>query len=265
MVHIWFIWNPSLIKSGCKSSSFIRADNKHHVGKSSKVPSFFDVTIEAPFLYEIHMEHKTLWLIDKEIPEDFKKAYKEAVRDKSTAYAVLRVIAALHQLIEESGFHEELQNAVLDSTANGTSILEHLNEREINILAQIEVVQAEKRVYEKLCLTRKSEVQPILNECMRESSRLSDEMKALQARINGFAASRAATQKKYEAAGLSEADIDAIGGIKPTSDDLASWKSQLAEMTVREMRINDFFRSAPDYDTSLLDIKAKNSGDLSMN
>jgi hypothetical protein len=104
-----------------------------------------------------------------------------------------------------------------------------------------------------MCFDRKVEVQPIINTCMSERFSLVDEIKALQAQIGGFERLRANTEERYKAAGLSAADIAAIGGVKPTHADLDRWKLQLAEKQAREKQIDQFVKSAPDYDLSLLE------------
>lgn len=201
------------------------------------------------------MNINPFWLADNQVPIQLTRAYKEAVRDKAATYAVLRVLAAIHRLIDESGFHTELQSAIHESLTGSSSVVEQLREREADILAQIEAVQMEKQVHGERAMARKAEVQPILNQCAIEGGRLGDEIPVLQSRIYGFAKQRAAAEEKYRNAGLTGSQITQIG-ILPSLENLADWKVQLAEKLARAEQIARFYRSSPDYDTSLLEVTA---------
>lgn len=195
------------------------------------------------------------WLADKQIPIELTRAYKEAVRDKTATYAVSRVVVALHRLIDEAAFHSELQNAVHNSLTSGSNVAELLREREIGILAEIEAVEADRRLYQGKCFARQVEVQPILNQCAIENGRLHDEITTLQSRISRFEKDRKEAKEKYQSAGLSESQIAQIG-ILPSLENLENWKGQLAEKLARVEQIARFYQSSPDYDTSLLEVTA---------
>lgn len=197
------------------------------------------------------MNTNPFWLADSQVPIKLTSAYKEAVRDKPVTYAISRVLAAIHRLIDESGFHTERQNAIHESLTSGSSVVERLREREADIMSQIEAVQLEKQVYGKRGIARMAEVQPILNQCAIESGRLSDEIAVLQRYIFGFAKQREEAKEKYKRACLTEEKIAGIG-ILPSFENLADWKTQLAEKLARSEQITSFYRSSPEYDISLL-------------
>lgn len=58
------------------------------------------------------MNTNPFWLVDEQLSTELKTAYKDAVRVKVTATAATLIVAALHRLVDEAGFHTELQNAV---------------------------------------------------------------------------------------------------------------------------------------------------------
>lgn len=200
------------------------------------------------------MIFKTMWAITKDVPDELKAAYKVAVRDQSVRNEVSRIVAALHRLIDEAGFHTELQDAVLESTSTGGDVIEILQDRRLDVLSQIEMVQVEKDVYAKQNIARHGEVQTVLHSCMLERDRLVNEITTLQDRISGFNKSRIEAGEKYKLAGLNDAQIEAIGGITPTDSDLVEWMAQIAEKQTREQQILTFYGSSPEYDTSILDV-----------
>lgn len=193
------------------------------------------------------------WLADKHAPSELKNAYKEATRDKAAVQATYRITAALHILIDEAAFHSELQCAVKEVVNSGGDIVARLLARESNVLAQIEEVRAEKQLYKGFGFARHIEVLPILNQCSIESGQLSDAITALESKIYGFAKQRDIAKEKYEKAGLTESQIEQIG-VLPSLENLADWKGQLAEKMARAEQIARFYRSSPDYDTSLLEV-----------
>lgn len=195
------------------------------------------------------------WLADKHVPSALKNAYKEAARDKAAGQAAYRVAAALHLLIDEAAFHSELQCAVKEVVNSGGDVVARLLARESDVLAQIEAVRAEKQLYKGFGFARHIEVLPILNQCSIESGQLSDAITVLQSRIYGFTKQRVEAEEKYKNAGLTESQIAQIG-ILPSLENLADWKSQLAEKMARAEQIARFYRSSPDYDTSLLEVTA---------
>lgn len=201
------------------------------------------------------MNANKFWLADSQAPIELKAAYKESVRDKAAVSAVSRVVAALHRLIDEAGFHTELQNSVKEFVNGGGDVVDRLLTRESDVLAQIEAVRAEKQIYKGFGFARHIEVLPILNQCSIESGQLSDAITVLQSRIYGFKKQSEAAKEKYEKAGLTESQIEQIG-VLPSLENLADWKAQLAEKSARAEQIARFYRSSPDYDTSLLEVTA---------
>lgn len=197
------------------------------------------------------MNTNPLWLIDRQIPNELKTAYKVAVRDKATLSALARVLAALHLLVDEAGFHTELQNCVHNSIANGGSVVDSLREREEDILVQVETAQVAKRVYTKIIAARQTEIQPVLMQCLNEGSQLAEEISVLERKISGFKKQREAAETRLRSAGLTTAQIEQIG-VLPSPENLAEWQIELAAKTSRAEQINQFVRSSPDYDVSLL-------------
>ncbi|MBB1636073.1 hypothetical protein [Cupriavidus sp. UME77] len=73
----------------------------------------------------------------------------------------------------------------------------------------------------------------------------------MQARISGFAREQKATRERYQAAGITDSDIEVIG-IKPTNDDRDAWRRDLEHIRARERQLIAFIKSGPEYDETLL-------------
>lgn len=192
-------------------------------------------------------------LFDKNSSSDLKNMYRAAVRSTTTVNAAHRVLAALHALVEEAGYQQEMEAAVRHAAVSGSSVSDVLREREIAVLEQIQAAKAARNSYKEACESRKTEIQPLLNQSMDELFRLSDEIKVLQTKVEKFHADRLAATAKYKAAGLTDDDIEAIGGLKPSHGDLAEWKLQITEKKAREAQISLFLKSAPEFDLSILE------------
>jgi hypothetical protein len=200
------------------------------------------------------MNTNPFWLADAQVPSELKAAYKEALHDKTTVNAAKRVVAAMHRLVDEAAFHTALQLVVHEAFVSGANMVELLQEREAVFTRQIEEAQAEKRIVKDNYAARQLEFQPTLNQCFIESGRLTDEISALERRIFGFAKERQEAKEKFAVAGLTKAQIAQIG-VSPTFENLSEWKAQLAGKMARAEQITQFFRSSPDYDIRLLNVK----------
>lgn len=198
------------------------------------------------------MKSNSFWLADKTISADLKSAYRDAVASNATKIAVENVTAALHLLINESGFYTEIQLAINNSLASGDSVNDVLRKRGIEVLDQVSSAQSQKRLFHESCLARQKEIQPTMGKCAAESTQLHDAITHLEAQIRHFEQNRALSKEKYESAGLTEAQIEQIG-ISPSPEDLAKWSATIPVKRARIAQINKFYKSAPQYDLSLLD------------
>ena len=191
-------------------------------------------------------------LSDKAASVDLKRAYRAAMHDRSTILATQSAVDALSQLVSKLAFSSFLNHAVLAAAVSGQSVANEIRTLEKEISEHSEVAHAEIRTYEAYCAARRDEAKPALSVCAIEQSSLCTEEIALMGLINGFSNARRVNLERYEAAGLSPADI-AIIGVKPTHEDLASWKRQLEQTMSRMAQLHKFLKSAPEYDLSLLD------------
>ncbi|MEM5427206.1 hypothetical protein [Cupriavidus oxalaticus] len=206
-----------------------------------------------------HYVSTTVLLDHDAYPASLKRLYVEALRNKSITYAVENVVAARQALLDEAGFTSELQHAVLAAANDGDrfhlAVLETLHERELDFLALREDAREAQRAWKAKCEARYEEIRPTLTGVMRELLDLDPQAKAIEARISGFARAQADTRERYQTAGLSEAEIDAIG-VKPGEADLAEWRRELARIREREAQLDSFIKSGPWYDESILGTEA---------
>lgn len=202
------------------------------------------------------IETKNL-LNDEATPANVKAAILAAWRDPSAVTRAQLVLNAMRALIDKAGMTSVLQSAVLESLEGSASVVDLLRERELAVIAEINSAIGQRRAYEDKCAVRHGEIQPLLNRCVGESLSLGEQAKLLESRIGGFNRARDSAKERYEAAGLSAADIEALG-IRPTDADLAAWKQELEANRERQATVNQFLKSGPEYPEHILDgIKAE--------
>lgn len=197
------------------------------------------------------MKH-SFWLANKTASVQLKAAYKDCMMSNSTKMAVERVTIAMRLLSYKVDFHTELQAAISASLASGSSVDDVLRKREIDLMGQIETVAKERQLFEGFCFSRRVELQPILNQCATEIVQLHSELEQLDLRIRTFEQQRIAEKIKYEVAGLSAVQIDAIG-ISPSYADLDDWRRSIPAKRARIETITQFHLSAPEFDLSILE------------
>jgi len=196
-------------------------------------------------------------LVDEATPAEVKAAILAAWREPSAVRAAERVREALSALVDAAGVSGVLQEAVIASLESGASVVDQLRERELAIRAEVNVALTEKNTYKTQCAAREKEVQPLLNRCVSEILALGGKNKSIEIAISQFGSAREAARQRYEKAGFSAEEIEAIG-VKPTKEDLAAMKQELVANRERQARLERFTKSAPEYPEHLLDgVKAE--------
>lgn len=196
-------------------------------------------------------------LNDENTSAEAKAAILAAWRDPSAVTRAQFVLNAMRALIDKAGLVSVLQSATVKSLESGASVVDQLRKHEHAIIAEIGVAIDQRRAYDDKCAVRHAEIQPLLNRCASEVLSLDGQANALEARIGGFQRARDSAKERYEAAGLSAADIEALG-IRPTDADLAAWKQVLESNRERQATLNNFLKSGPDYPEHILDgVKAE--------
>jgi hypothetical protein len=196
-------------------------------------------------------------LNDETTSAEVKAAILAAWRDPSAVRSAELVRDALRTLVDAAAVSGMLQEAAVASLEGGASVVDQLREREFAIRAQVNAALAERTAYKAQCAAREREVQPLLNRCVGEILALGGKNRSIEIEISQFDSAREAAKKRYEKAGFSAEEIEAIG-IKPTSDDLSAMKQELVANRERQAQLEQFIKSAPEYPEHLLhDIKAE--------
>ncbi|QQC63872.1 hypothetical protein [Paraburkholderia ginsengisoli] len=183
----------------------------------------------------------------------FAKLYFAAWGDRSVRLALNRVAVAEKALIDE-GAHFEVAAAVNQSLAGGGSVAQILRERELQLIRQRELSRAERAVFIEAANARRAEAAPILAACAREQLELAQTIAALELEVSAGRVHnrREASLTAMLDAGLTSEQIEAIGGPKPTENELAAQQASLAAMRARMARLKAFAGSAPFFDRTLL-------------
>jgi len=189
---------------------------------------------------------------DNDTSPEVKAAILAAWRDPSNVTRAQFVLNAMRALIDKAGLTSVLQSAALESLKGGASVVDLLRERELAVIAEIGIAIDQRRAFDDKCAVRHAEIQPLLNRCVSEILSLGEQAKVLNTRIGGFNRARDGAKERYEAAGLSAADIEALG-IRPTDGDLTAWRRELESNCEREAALNRFLKSGPEYPEYLLD------------
>ncbi|QQC63803.1 hypothetical protein [Paraburkholderia ginsengisoli] len=189
----------------------------------------------------------------------FAKLYFAAWGDRSVRLALNRVAIAEKALIDE-GAHFEVAAAVTQSLAGGGSVAQILRERELQLTRQRELARSERALFIRESNARRAEAAPILAACAREQLELSQTIPALAQEVSAGRVHnrREASLAAMRDAGLTDEQVDAVGGPKPTENELAAQQASLASMRARMASLKAFAASAPFYDLSLLDDSTAN-------
>ncbi|WP_183032475.1 hypothetical protein [Cupriavidus sp. UME77] len=91
---------------------------------------------------QIEIKLRSNIFADEDAPAEAKAAFRDAVRDRSTLFAVQRACFALTRLVDEGARDSLLSDATLASLASGNSVSEELRVIELRLLAQAEHVRA---------------------------------------------------------------------------------------------------------------------------
>lgn len=208
---------------------------------------------------------KRLFLSDPDVSAEFVGALHEAAKSIPIAIEVNKLVTLTQEFVAQFTRADELQQAVQqtlsDSGFDEGAVVEFLRARNKEMVKAVAEVITEKRSLEMQLLARQAEVSSVLNPAVRDLGSLPKEVERLRALVKGYAAARDETLRSYKVAGLSDANIQAIG-LVPTPDDLAGWKGQIEQHGARLHRIRAFLASAPIYDVSILEDE---TGEVSSN
>ncbi|WP_426344247.1 hypothetical protein ACN9MU_04715 [Pseudoduganella sp. R-32] len=190
-------------------------------------------------------------IVDSSAPSDLKRMYADAMRNRSTARAAEEVVSTLTQLVSELATQSLMDKAVRAAAAGGRSVTDELHAMRDEIAEHSQRAKAEVQDYAAHCAARQAEVAPTLLACMNEQLSIDSTATELKVRIANFENARQRCVERYKEAGLGDEEIARIG-LKPTYEDLTLWQRELEQTSRRKVALNDFMRSAPDYDLSLL-------------
>ncbi|MBY4733801.1 hypothetical protein K6V90_25000 [Cupriavidus pauculus] len=179
-------------------------------------------------------------------------AFQKVLHDKATADIAFRIASKRAELVQLCGAWQELRNAVSDQTQAEVEPRDLLLAREAEVDALVNQARANKKKWAVFLNELAKKNEPYVLMAAQQSLDLPPKAKTLEAEIKGYEANRKACFEKYQAAGLSDQDIEQIG-LRPNQDDLSGWQGELKRITSRLAQIAAFQRTRPFYDVTLLD------------
>lgn len=135
-------------------------------------------------------------------------------------------------LLELIGVDEEFALARAAAVERDYTIDEALRERRAELRGQRESSTNAMRALMAKRREQMRAAEPFLRAATQERFRLDETILGLSKRIASFDSARRAFTERMRSAGLSAEEIAGIA-VKPTHDDLASWRDQLAAAQVR--------------------------------
>lgn len=189
---------------------------------------------------------------DSSTSTDLKRMYKNATRNRSTVFAAEEVVSMLAQLVNEFACPSLMDSAVRAAAVSGRSVTDELHAMRDELAEHLQKAGDEARAYAARNAARQVAVAPTLRASINELLSIDSTAAELKARIAGFEKARQRCVARYQEAGLSDEEI-ALVTLKPTYEDLELWQRDLELTARREIALNNFVRSAPEYDLSLLD------------